>query len=73
MEQGRGLWLRRERLAELDDFVQRIAKLLKARQGDDDRVVATIDLFNDSQEFAPRILSQVKRKVLPLDPKTVVL
>jgi hypothetical protein len=62
-----------ECLAELDDFVQRIAKVFEARQGDNDGVVTTIDLLDDSQEPTPRILSQVKREMLALDPNAVIL
>ena len=62
-----------ECLAELDDFVQRIAKLLEARQGDDDCVVATINLLDDSQEFTPRIFSQVEREMLAFDADAVIL
>lgn len=62
-----------ECLAELDDFVQRIAKLFEARQGDDDSVVATINLLDDSQELTPRIFSQVEREMLALNPNAVIL
>ena len=61
-----------ESLAELDDFVQRVAKLFEARQGDDDCVVATINLLDDSQKLTPWIFTQVERKVLAFDPNAVI-
>src|SRR3989442_12178440 len=68
-----GLGTVRECFAELDDFVQSVAKLLEARHGNDDRVMATVDLFDDSQESSSWILFQVKREVFPFDPEAVVL
>jgi hypothetical protein len=65
------LW--RESLTELDDLVQLIAEIFESRQGDDDGVTATINLLNDSQETAPRILSQVEREMFPFDSDIIVL
>jgi hypothetical protein len=62
----------RERLAELDDFVQRISEIFNARQGNNDGIAATIDLFNNPEKTASRILSEIKRDVFPLDRDTTV-
>lgn len=63
---------RSESLAELDDLIQLIAELFDSRQGDDDGVTATINLLGDSQESAPRVLSQVKREMFPFDSDIIV-
>ena len=62
-----------ESLTELDDLVQLIAKIFESRQGDDDGVTATINLLDDSQEPSTRVLSQVKREMLPFNSDIVVL
>jgi len=66
-----GLWC--ESLTELDDLVQLIAEIFESRQGDDDGVTATINLLDDSQETAPRVLSQVKREMFPFDSDIMIL
>jgi len=65
------LW--RESLTELDDLVQLIAEFFDSCQGDDDGVTATINLLDNSQETAPRILSQIKREMLPFDSDIMIL
>ena len=66
------LSLRGESLTELDDLIQLIAEFFDSRQGDDDGVTATINLLDDSQETAPRVLSQVKREMFTFDSDIIV-
>ena len=65
------LW--RESLTELDDLVQLVAEFFDSCQGDDDGVTATINLLYNSQETAPRVLSQIKREMLPFDSDIMIL
>jgi hypothetical protein len=65
------LWC--ESLTELDDLVQLIAKIFESRYGNNDGVTATINLLGDSQEPSPRVLSQVKREMLPFDSDIMIL
>jgi hypothetical protein len=65
------LWC--ESFTELDDLVQLIAEIFDSCQGDDDGVTATINLLDDSQETAPRVLSQVEREMLPFDSDIIIL
>jgi hypothetical protein len=67
------LSLRGESLAELNDLVQLITKIFESRYGNNDGVTATINFLDDSQETAPRVLSQVKREVFPFDSDIIVL
>jgi hypothetical protein len=60
-------------LAELDDLIQCIAEFFNARQGDYNRVTATADFLDNSQEAASRIFAELERDVLPLDPDAVTL
>lgn len=66
------LCLRGESLAELNNFVQLITEFFDSRQGDDDGVTATINLLDDPQEPAPRVLSQVEREMFPFDSDIIV-
>jgi hypothetical protein len=65
------LWC--ESLTELNDLVQLIAEIFESRNGNNDGVTATINLLDDSQESASRVLSQVERKVFPFDSDIIVL
>jgi hypothetical protein len=55
------------RFTELDDLVYGVPKLFESRQGNDDRITSTCDLFGDSQESSAGILRQVKGDTLTLN------
>lgn len=71
IRRGSGCW--RELLAELDDFVQRIAEIFDSRQGNNDGIAATINLLDNPQKTATRILPEIERKVLPFDSDVMTL
>jgi len=50
-----------------EDIVDRVGKIIHARDWDDDDVAMTLAVFGDAKKLAPAIFAQVDRKELPFD------
>ena len=62
-----------ERLAALDNLIQRVAELFQPGNRHHDRILATADFLNNPEELAALIFAQVKRKTFALDPQSTSL